>query len=121
MAANSPSVSGRAFVADEYHSDGDRIHVHALLHSDPTAWQQYLFGTWRKHWGRERILKFDPDQGAGYYCAKYLMKSEQERAEWRFVEWKEGILCDGADIDLSTPECPQTPKYVPPWKREKWS
>jgi len=98
MAANSPAVSGRAFIADEYDRDGERVHVHALLQSDPTAWQQYLFGSWRKHWGRERILKFDPSKGAGWYCAKYLLKDQQERGDWAFVEWSEGLISDGSDL-----------------------
>lgn len=100
MAANSPSVSARAFIADEYHRDGERFHVHALLQSDPTAYQDYLWGSWRKHWGRERILKFDKGRGAAFYCGKYLIKDEQMRAEWRFVEWHEGLASDGSDISL---------------------
>jgi len=98
-AANSPSVSGRAFLAEEYHRDGERLHVHALLHSDPTQWQEYLFGKWRKYYGHERILKFDKAKGAAFYCAKYLMKTEEQRAEWRFVEWHEGVICDGSQLE----------------------
>lgn len=99
MAAACPSVEARAFIADEHHRDGERIHVHALLYSDPTAHQDYLWGSWRKHWGRERILKFDPQQGASFYCAKYLIKDQQDRASFRFVTWDEGTMCDGSDID----------------------
>jgi len=98
MAANSPSVSGRAFIADEMHRDGERVHVHALLHSDPQAWQQYLWGSWRKHWGRERILRFDKSKGAAWYCSKYLIKDQCGIGEWKFVEWIEGQLSDGSDI-----------------------
>lgn len=101
MAAGCPSVSGRAFIADEYHACGERFHVHALLQSDPTAHQDYLWGSWRKHWGRERILRFDPRKGAAWYAAKYLLKESRERAEWRFVEWHEGLVSDGSDLTLS--------------------
>lgn len=100
MAANSPSVSARAFIADEFYRDRERVHVHALLQSDPRAHQEYLWGSWRKHWGRERILRFDPKKGASYYCAKYLMKDEHGRGEFRFVEWHEGLVSDGSDIEI---------------------
>lgn len=106
-AANSPSISGRAFLAEEFDRGGERLHVHALLHSDPTQWQKYLFGKWQKYWGRERILKFDKSKGASFYCAKYLMKTEEQRAEWRFVEWHEGQISDGSDIGIITPSCPE--------------
>jgi len=101
MAAGSPSVSGRAFIADEFHRDGERFHVHALLQSDPTPHQEYLWGSWRKHWGRERILRFDPRKGAAWYAAKYLLKESRERADWKFVEWDEGLASDGSDLTMS--------------------
>ncbi len=101
MAANSPSVGGRAFIAEEFDRGKERIHVHALLHSDPTAHQHRLFGSWRKHWGRERILKFDPSKGASFYCAKYLMKDAHGVGDFRFVEWVEGLTSDGSDIEIS--------------------
>jgi len=98
MAANCPSVYARAFVADEFDRDHSRVHVHALLHSDPVAVQDRLWGSWRKHWGRERILRFDPGKGAAWYCAKYLLKEDQHRADWQFVEWHEGLRSDGSDL-----------------------
>ena len=103
MAANCPSVSARAFIADEFHRDGDRIHVHALLQSDPIAHQHRLWGSWRRHWGRERILKFNPHLGAAHYCSKYMLKESQDRADWRLVEWHEGLISDGSDIELIEP------------------
>jgi len=89
---------GRAFIADEMHRDGERVHVHALLYSDRTVWQEYLWGSWRKHWGRERILRFDKAKGAAYYCSKYLIKDQCGSGEWRMIEWKEGQISDGSDI-----------------------
>jgi len=103
MAANSPSLSAQAFIADEFHRDRERIHVHALLWSDPIVDQSYLWGSWQKYWGRERILKFNPHLGAAHYCGKYMLKQSQDRAEWRFVEWREGLISDGSDIELIEP------------------
>jgi len=100
MAAGCPSVGARAFVCDESHRDGERIHVHALLQSDPQAHQDYLWGSWRKYWGRERILKFDQSLGASWYCSKYLLKEKRDTAEWKLVEWHEGLLSDGSDLCL---------------------
>jgi len=93
----------RAFIADEFHRDGERFHAHALLYSDPQAWQDDLWGTWRKHWGRERILRFDPAKGAAHYCAKYMLKESRRQAEWRFVEWHEGQISDGSDLEAAHP------------------
>jgi len=103
MAAGYPAPGGHAFIADEFDRDGERLHVHALLYSDVGVDQRRLWGSWRKFWGRERILKFNPHLGASYYCAKYLLKESRRSADWRFVTWDDGRISDGSDIDIIEP------------------
>lgn len=92
------SPHAHAFIADEMHRDGERVHVHALLYSDVHVYQERLWGSWRRYWGRERILRFDKAKGAAYYCSKYLIKDQCDTAEWRFIEWNGGQISDGSDI-----------------------
>jgi len=98
-----PHPYARAFIADEYDRDLERVHVHALLYSDLRIHQHRVWGSWQKYWGRERILKFNKHLGASFYCAKYLLKESQDRAEWRFVEWHEGKVSDGSEIESIAP------------------
>ena len=62
------------FRGDEYGPHGGRLHLHALVSN--VAHLRRL--TWMDHWdkrnGYARILPFDPEQGAAYYCAKYVTK-----------------------------------------------
>ncbi len=67
------------FRGDEIGPIGGRYHLHALMLN--VAHLRRL--TWMDEWGRRagyaRILPFDPQLGAAYYCAKYVTK--------QFGEW----------------------------------
>jgi hypothetical protein len=65
---------------------GSNVHVHALIEmgkgesnlypSDLESWWQARFG-----WGD--VERFDPDEGAGHYVAKYATKElHRERSSW---------------------------------------
>jgi hypothetical protein len=67
------------FRGDEYGPRGGRLHLHALMlnvaHLRRLSWMD----EWNRRAGYARILPFEPDKGAVYYCAKYVTK--------QFGEW----------------------------------
>jgi len=84
-----PIVYGMAWFAEEYHRDGERLHLHGLLYLDAvTSWER-LARAWRKT-GRCKIERYDPRRGAVDYCAKYVSKDAVNVGEWRLFEWSEG-------------------------------
>ncbi len=63
------------FRADEYGPRGGRLHIHALMLNVAHLRRLSLMDKWQKLAGYARILPFDPDKGAAYYCAKYVTKT----------------------------------------------
>ena len=82
-------ASGLAWFAEEYHADGERLHLHGLIHLDPVPSFERLSKHWRRI-GRCKIEQHDPSRGAVDYCAKYISKDAVGRAEWQMYEWHEG-------------------------------
>jgi len=84
-----PFTYGMAWFAEEYHHDGERLHMHGLVYTDPKiAWRRLAKG-WRKK-GRCLIETHDPGRGAVDYCAKYISKDAVNRGDWRIFEWEDG-------------------------------
>ena len=84
-----PVVSALGWFAEEYHADGERLHIHGLLYSDPyISWSRLVKG-WRKI-GRCKIELYDAKRGAVDYCAKYVSKDAVGVGEWSMFEWFEG-------------------------------
>lgn len=86
-------MDGLAWFAEEYHSCGERLHLHGLISLDAgldwyDPWQRLVKG-WRKI-GRCRIERYDVRRGAADYCAKYVSKDAVGVGEWRMFEWREG-------------------------------
>lgn len=67
------------FRADEYGPLGGRLHLHALVSNVGHLRRLTWMDRWDARNGYARILKFDPEKGAAYYCAKYVTK--------QFGEW----------------------------------
>ena len=82
-------IRGLAWFAEEYHRDGERLHLHGLLFMDPKPDWNRLRKAWLKI-GRCKIERHDPTRGAVDYCAKYISKDAVGRAEWGMYEWYEG-------------------------------
>lgn len=78
-----------AWFAEEYHSDGERLHLHGLLHSSHGVEWERLRRAWIKI-GRCKIERYDPSRGAVDYCAKYIAKDAVGRGDWQLFEWSEG-------------------------------
>jgi len=83
-------ASGMAWAGEEFHSDGERLHIHGLLLLDPEAQWSRLAKAWRKI-GRCKIERYDAGRGAVDYCAKYVSKDAVNRAEWQMYEWYNGV------------------------------
>ena len=62
------------FRADEYGPLGGRLHLHALVSNVGHLRRLTWMDRWDARNGYARILKFDPEKGAAYYCAKYVTK-----------------------------------------------
>jgi len=74
---------------EEYHRDGERLHIHGLLYTDPICTFDRLRKSWLKI-GRCKIERHDPTRGAVDYVAKYVSKDAGGRADWQMFEWYEG-------------------------------
>jgi len=76
-----------AFAAEEYHKNGDRLHVHALIGTtfkpELLSWHEAV-GWWREHFGRCKVETYKDGGGASAYCAKYILKEQGEVGEWDF-------------------------------------
>jgi len=83
-------VSGMAWFGEEFHRDGERLHLHGLVYTDPKIEWEVLAKRWRRI-GRNKIERYDPSRGAVDYCAKYVSKDAVNRAEWGMYEWYNGI------------------------------
>jgi len=84
-----PLVYGLGWFAEEFHRDGERLHIHGLLYTDPMAKWTRLAKGWHKT-GRCKIETHDATRGAVDYCAKYVSKDAVGIADWRMFEWCEG-------------------------------
>jgi hypothetical protein len=66
------------FMVFEYGARNGRLHIHALMlnvaHLARLKWME----EWNLRAGYARILPFNGDRGAAYYCAKYVTKSSSE-------------------------------------------
>jgi len=72
---NLPGRSYGYFVAVE-RGRGGRVHSHGLL-AIPRGCspkRKSIWHSWKNHYGRSRVLPYDPDRGAAYYVAKYITK-----------------------------------------------
>lgn len=70
-----PGPATAYFIAVE-RGTGGRVHSHGLLRFRD-SWaptRKALFSSWRKRYGRNRILPYDRDLGAAFYVAKYITK-----------------------------------------------
>jgi len=85
-------VSGLAWFGEEFHRDGERLHLHGLLYLDPEPEWARLAKAWRKI-GRCKIERHDARRDAVGYCAKYITKDAGGRADWQMYEW-----CDGRRV-----------------------
>lgn len=84
-----PVLYGLAWFAEEYHRDGERLHMHGLVYLEQgVAWER-LASAWRKI-GRCKIERHDATRGAVDYCAKYIAKDAVGLAEWQMWEWDRG-------------------------------
>jgi hypothetical protein len=64
---------------------GSNVHVHGLVEvgedsslrpSDPESW-------WEARWGWAAVKRFEPDNGAGFYVAKYATKDlHRDHTSW---------------------------------------
>ena len=76
----------RAFIAEEYHRDGERLHLHGLLYLpggdvvDLTS----VWKWWFKRFGRAKVERYQPGLGAHHYVAKYLLKEDLGVGDWDF-------------------------------------
>jgi hypothetical protein len=70
------------FMVFEYGHRTGRLHIHALMlnvaHLGRLSWME----EWNQRAGYARILPFNRDEGAAFYCAKYVTKSG---SEWEIV------------------------------------
>ncbi len=63
------------FRADEYGPAGGRLHIHALMLNTAALSRLFWMDRWQQHNGYARIFPFDPQQGAAFYCSKYVTKT----------------------------------------------
>jgi hypothetical protein len=62
------------FRGDEYGPRGGRLHIHALVGNVAAERRLYWMDQWDRRAGYARILPFDPNKGAAFYCSKYVTK-----------------------------------------------
>ena len=78
---------GRIMCGEEWHHDGERLHLHALVYVeggellDLTTWWRW----WYTRFGRARVERYDPSRGAAFYVAKYIRK--EQNADWFLLEY----------------------------------
>jgi len=81
----------RAFLAEEHHADGERLHLHALIHIadgdlvDLTPWWRW----WWTKFGRCEVRRYQARRGAAGYCSKYILKEAQDRGSWDLLVEKQ--------------------------------
>ena len=71
------SYTVEAWAGEEYHQDGERLHVHCLIRYPLDAYPPQRRTIWRWWWrayGRSRVTAYDPRYGAAYYVGKYVLK-----------------------------------------------
>lgn len=93
----------RAFVAEEHHSDGERLHLHALVWVDRPVNCYHAYRWWFKRHGRATVSKYDPKKRASWYCAKYVAKEILESGRWvLYGSWPKMLtqaVVDGLGIE----------------------
>ena len=62
------------FRGDEYGPRGGRLHLHALILNVGNLRRLTWMDRWNERNGYARILPFDAEKGAAFYCAKYVTK-----------------------------------------------
>ncbi len=82
--------AARAFAAEEYHKDGKRLHLHALIfipgHADLTDWWQW----WFNKFGRAKLSHYDAGRGAHHYVAKYVVKEALDKGRYALFSCQNG-------------------------------
>lgn len=79
----------RAFVAEEWHKDGERLHLHALVQCDKEIYRRYAWQWWFNRHGRARVLPYDPERRASWYVAKYVAKEIVDSGRWAlYGKWQ---------------------------------
>lgn len=78
-----------SFVAGEWFSSGEALHLHALIgYSEPCLVQPF-WEWWYLNQGRAMLKIYDQEKGASYYVTKYICKDEMLTGVWDWLERKD--------------------------------
>ena len=72
----------RAFVAEEFHKDKERLHLHALVQCAYPIDTYWAWNWWWKRHGFAKIKPYNPQLKASYYVAKYVAKEIFDTGRW---------------------------------------
>jgi len=68
------------FMATEWFKTRECPHFHLLMGNLDGVRRDKWWKTWFTWYGRNRILLYDKERGAGYYLTKYVIKEESNSA-----------------------------------------